>query len=141
MTCLEPGNAVMDELWIRVGENLLGRISGPMHLRVFLQPAMAMIFAIMAGIADARKGKPPYFWAMFTDPAHRADLLRDGWKDVGKVFILAIVLDAVYQFIVARFVYPGEALLVALLLAIVPYLVVRGLATRIARSAGVKPSN
>ena len=64
--------------------------------------------------------------------------MRSGWKDVGKVFLLAIVLDVVYQFIVARFVYPGEALLVALLLAIVPYLVVRGLATRIARSAGVK---
>jgi hypothetical protein len=129
---------VMEEQWMRLTENLIGRVSGPMHFRVYLQPVMAMVFAILAGIADARAGRPPYFWSIFTDPAHRAELVRAGWKDVGKVFILAIVLDVVYQYIVARFVYPGEALLVALLLAIVPYLVVRGLATRIARSAGVK---
>jgi hypothetical protein len=108
-----------------------------MHFRVYLQPVMAMVFAIISGLADARAGKPPYFWSVFTDPAHRAELMRAGWKDVGKVFILAIVLDVVYQYIVAKFVYPGEALLVALLLAIVPYLVVRGLTTRIARAAGI----
>jgi hypothetical protein len=127
----------MDELWMRVSENLIGRVSGPMHFRVYLQPVMAMVFAIISGLADARAGKPPYFWSVFTDPAHRAELMRAGWKDVGKVFILAIVLDVVYQYIVAKFVYPGEALLVALLLAIVPYLVVRGLTTRIARAAGI----
>jgi hypothetical protein len=127
----------MEELWMRVSENLLGRVSGPMHFRVYLQPTIAMVLAIMAGIADAKAGKPPYFWSVFTDPAHRAELVREGWKDVGKVFMLAIVLDVIYQFIVARFVYPGEALLVALLLAIGPYLFVRGLSTRIARAAGV----
>ena len=47
--------------------------------------------------------------------------------------MLAIVLDVVYQIIVARFVYPGEVIIVALLLAIVPYLLLRGLVTRIAR--------
>lgn len=129
----------MDELWVRVSENLIDRFSGPMHFRVYLQPIMATIFAVIAGIADAKVGNTPYFWSIFTDPAHRRDLLRDGWKDVSKVFILAIVLDVAYQFIVARFVYPGEALLVALLLAIVPYLFIRGLTTRIARAAGVKP--
>ncbi|MBP6595920.1 MAG: hypothetical protein KA187_00125 [Arenimonas sp.] len=128
----------MDEIWQRVSENFMGRLTGPMHLRVLLQPLMATLFALMAGMADARKGKPPYFWAMFTDPGHRVDMLRDGWKDIGKIFVLAIVLDAVYQFIVARFVYPGEALAVALLLAIVPYLVVRGLVTRLARLGGPK---
>jgi hypothetical protein len=134
-----PGQGVnvMEEFLMRVSENLAGRISGPMHFRVYLQPTIAMVLAIMAGISDAKAGKPPYFWSMFTYPAHRAELLRQGWKDVGKVFILAIVLDVVYQFIVAKFVYPGEALLVALLLAIVPYLVVRGLSTRIARAAGI----
>jgi hypothetical protein len=60
-------------------------------------------------------------------------MLKDGWKDVGKVFTLAILLDVVYQFIVARFVYPLEAIVVAFLLAIVPYLLVRGMVTRITR--------
>lgn len=124
----------MDEIWARIVENLVDRVSGPMKFRMLLQPIMAISFAVIAGLADARLGKPPYFWSLLTDPAHRADMLRDGWKSVGKVFMLAMVLDVVYQIVVARFVYPGEVVIVALLLAIVPYLLVRGLVTRIARS-------
>lgn len=123
----------MEEFWVRLTESMISRVSGPMHFRLFLQPVMAVIFAVIAGLADAKTGKPPYFWALITDPQHRSDMIKDGWKDVSKVFLLAIVLDAVYQFIVARFIYPGEALLVAFLLAIVPYLLLRGLVTRIFR--------
>jgi hypothetical protein len=122
----------MDEVWMRIVENLSDRVTGPMKFRLLLQPVMASIFAIMAGLADAKAGKPPYFWALVTHPQHRRDMLKDGWKSVGKVFMLAIVLDCVYQVIVQRFVYPGEALIVAFILAIVPYLLLRGLVTRIA---------
>jgi hypothetical protein len=123
----------MDDIWMRIVENLSDRVTGPMKFRLLLQPVMASIFAIMSGLKDARVGNPPYFWALLTEPAHRAEMLRDGWKSVGKVFVLAIVLDVVYQIIVQRFVYPGEALIVAFILAIVPYLILRGLVTRIAR--------
>jgi hypothetical protein len=57
----------------------------------------------------------------------------DGWHHVGKVFILAMILDVVYQWMVARFVYPGEAIFVAIVLAIIPYLLLRGLVNRLAR--------
>ena len=50
-------------------------------------------------------------------------MLRDGWKSVGKVFILAMVLDVIYQLIELRRVYPGEVILVAIVLAILPYLI------------------
>lgn len=123
----------MDDLWMRIAENLNDRVSGPMKFRLFLQPVMASIFAILSGLKDAKSGKPPYFWALVTEPGHRADMIKDGWKSVGKVFVLALILDVVYQIIVLRFVYPGEAVLVAFLLAIVPYLILRGLVTRIAR--------
>jgi hypothetical protein len=123
----------MDEIWIRVVENLQERVTGPMKFRLLLQPVMAVIFAVLSGLKDARTGKPPYFWALVTEPSHRREMVRDGWKSVGKVFVLALVLDVVYQVIVQRFVYPGEAIVVALALAIVPYLIVRGLVTRIAR--------
>jgi len=121
----------MEELFARVWENLIGRFSGPLTFRLILQPIMAVIFAIRAGLKDAKEGRPPYFWAIFTHPAERWQLLRDGWKSVGRVFILAIVIDAVYQFIVCRCFYPGEALIVAFVLAIVPYLLVRGPVNRI----------
>ena len=128
----------MDDMLTRIGRDLIDRVSGPMKFRLFLQPAMAAYFAIRSGLADARAGKTPYFWCLVTDPAQRHDMLKDGWKSVGGVFILAIVLDVVYQIIVQRFVYPGETIIVAFVLAIVPYLILRGLVTRIARWNAVR---
>jgi len=116
----------MDDIVMRFLDNLAGRVSGPMHFRIFLQPLMAIFFAIKDGRNDAREGRAAYFWAIFTDPEHRRDLLRSGWKSVGKVFIIALILDAIYQFIELRMFYPGEALYVAFLLAIVPYVLLRG---------------
>jgi hypothetical protein len=119
--------------WDRVGTQLIGRVTGPMKFRLVLQPCMAAFFAIRSGLADAKTGKSPYFWTMVSDPKERAQLIRDGWKSVGKVFILAIVLDVIYQIIELHFVYVGEAIIVAFILAILPYLILRGIVTRIAR--------
>src|SRR5271169_567665 len=99
----------MDNMWMRIGHDMVDRVSGPMKFRLVLQPLMASFFAIRSGLADARAGKPPYFWTLVSNPAERADMLKGGWKDVSRVFILALVLDAVYQIIVLRFVYVGEA--------------------------------
>ena len=123
----------MEEILTRMTENLVGRFHGPLTFRFLLQPTMAILYAIRDGRADAREGNPPYFWALFTDPAHRREMLRAGWKSVGKVFILAVVLDVVYQLIVVRWVYPVETLIVALALAIVPYLLFRGPINRLLR--------
>src|SRR5580692_4566463 len=123
----------MDHMWTRLITQLAARVSGPMKFRMVLQPAMAAFFAIRSGLADARVGKSPYFWALVTDPAQRKNMIRDGWKSVGRVFILALLLDVVYQIIVLHFVYVGEAIIVAFVLAILPYLILRGLVTRLAR--------
>jgi hypothetical protein len=87
------------------------------------------------GLKDAKAGRPLYFWSLFTHSTERRQLLKDGWKSVGFVFVFAIVIDGVYQFIVFRWFYPGEALTVAIVLAIVPYLQIRGLANSIARDS------
>jgi hypothetical protein len=123
----------MEDIFLRVLDNIIARVSGPMSFRFYLQPTMACIFAVLSGLKDAKMNKVPYFWALLTDRNHRREMLKDGWKSVGKVFILALVLDVAYQIIVQRFVYPGEAIIVALVLAILPYLILRGLVTRLAR--------
>jgi hypothetical protein len=110
----------MDDFWRHVVEDMTARVSGPMKSRLILQPLMAVIFAVRAGLADAKRGRPPYFWALVTDPTHRREMLKDGWKSVGTVFVVALLLDIVYQVMVERFVYPGVAIIIALLLAIVP---------------------
>lgn len=123
----------MRDMIIRAWENLFGRVGGPMTFRIILQPTMAVMLAVIAGLKDARENRPPYFWTLLTDPSQRVDLLRQGWKAIGRVFILAVVMDVIYQLIVVRWVYPVELLIAAVMLAVVPYLLVRGPVTRVAR--------
>lgn len=115
----------------RIIENLAGRITGSLTLRLILQPSMAVFFAVRDGLKDGRDGRPPYFWAFLFGWANRRELIRSGWKSIGKVFIMAVVIDAIYQFIALRWFYPGEALIVAFILACVPYLLIRGPMSRI----------
>lgn len=126
----------MEEFIVRVGDLLGVRLHGPLALRIVLQPAVACFLAIRAGLRDARQGRPAYFWAVLSSPGHRVELLREGWKDIVKIFLIAILLDGVYQFVVTRTVRPGEALFIGILLAVVPYLLVRGPVTRLARRRG-----
>ena len=122
----------MEDVWMRILGNLTDRVSGPMSFRFVLQPVMAAVCAIISGLNDAKTGKPSYFLALLNNPAHRIDMLKDGWKSVGNVFVFALVLDVAYQIMVLRFVYPGEAIIIAFILTILPYLILRGLVTRIA---------
>src|SRR5262245_5219097 len=115
------GNSSMEEAFQRGWENLVGRPDGPMSLRFIIQPTVAIFLAIRAGLKDARSGRAPFLWAFFSNPDHRRELLREGWKDVGTVFIVALILDAIYQLIVHSAIYTVEWLLAATLLALVPY--------------------
>ena len=92
----------MDEILARLWRNLYGRLSGPMNLRLIIQPTIATILAVRTGLRDAHQNRPPFLWAALWSPTHRRELLRQGWKDVGKVFALATILDVVYQLIVHR---------------------------------------
>jgi hypothetical protein len=123
----------MEEALRRGWENLFGRLDGPMTFRLIIQPAVAMFFAIRAGLRDARNGQPPFLWSVFSNASHRHELLRQAWKDVGTVFIVALVLDSIYQVMVHSGIYTLELLLSATILALVPYALLRGLVTRLAR--------
>ena len=123
----------MDEILRRVWENLIGRPTGPINFRLLIQPCLAIFFAVRSGLKDAREGRPAFFWGVFFKPGHRDELLNQGWKDVGKVFITSMLLDAIYQLIVHRGVYVLEMLITAAALAIIPYLLIRGPVNRIAR--------
>ena len=121
----------IQDVFSRVWENLLARPSGPMAFRFLMQPTMAAILAIRDGIRDGRTGRSPYFWTVLTNAEERRGRLREGIAATAKIIILAIVLDTIYQFTALHAFYPGEALIVALVLAFIPYLVIRGPAARI----------
>jgi hypothetical protein len=118
----------------RVWYQLIERPSGPMAFRFVLQPLMAAIAAVVHGYKDAGAGRAPYFWTVMTDRRERIARLREGLNATARVILLGIAMDIVYQFIVLKRFYPVEALIVAVLVGFVPYLVLRGIATRIIRA-------
>jgi hypothetical protein len=126
--------------WQRVVENLFARLDGPLHFRLIAQPGMAILFAVIDGLRDAKTGKHAYFWALLTATGQRRELLHEGWKSVGKIFILAVILDVVYQLEVHSSVYLGETLIVSFVLAILPYLLLRGPINRVMRLGKKKTS-
>ncbi len=121
----------MDDPFSQAWQEIAARPTGPMAFRFYLQPLMATFFAVRDGLRDAKLGKPPFFWALFYMPEQRRELLRSGWKSEGKVFLLALVLDLVYQLTVLKGLRPIEGLVVAVSLAIIPYLLLRGTIDRL----------
>jgi hypothetical protein len=123
---------IMTEHWGFV-DGLLARVEGPFSFRLIVQPLVALFFGIRDGVKDARERKPPYFWALFTDADHRHDMLGSGWKSIGKVFIIAIVLDLIFQYLALGDFRPIGALLAGIILAVIPYLLFRGPVNRFMR--------
>jgi hypothetical protein len=125
----------MDTIWDLLfsrSEHLLGRFSGPLNFRLLVMPTVVTLLALRADWKDAREGRPAFLGAFITDPVERRRLFRSALKDIGRVFVVAIVLDTAYQLMVFHWVYPGEVLIVAVVCAIVPYVLVRGPITRTA---------
>lgn len=121
------------EMLNRGVEQLLGRAGGPLHFRLFVMPLVVTTLAIRAGLKDAKENQPAFLWAILTNPVERARLVRSAVKDIGRVFIVAVVLDTTYQLMVLRAFYPVQLLIIAVACAIVPYVLIRGPVTRLAR--------
>jgi hypothetical protein len=121
---------VLEQFW----HDLVERPGGPMRFRFVLQPLIATIVAIRDGLEDARSGRSPYFATVLGNPRERAGRLREGLNATARIIALGLVMDVIYQAVVFRTFYPDQALVVALVLAFVPYLIVRGVITRIWRS-------
>ena len=117
----------------RIWQNLLERPGGPMTFRFILQPIMATIAALYDGIKDARTGRSPYLWTIFAVPEKRGSRLREGLISTARIILLGLCMDLIYQLIEFNTFHPAEAVIIALLLAFVPYLLLRGPFARIAR--------
>ncbi len=116
-----------DRFWT----DLLERHQGPLSFRFILQPVMAMLAAWHDGKKDAQTGRSPYFWTVLTDRQKRASRLREGLKSTSRILALGLVMDFIYQILVLKTIYPMEAIVIAVLLAFIPYLLLRGPVARL----------
>ena len=110
----------IQEILTRFWEQLIAQPSGPLAFRLILQPLMAAILAVLDGMKDARTGRPPFLRAILSDPSQRGPYLREGLKRLSRVIVFALVMDAIYQFMVLGRFYLGEALVTAFVLAVLP---------------------
>ena len=113
--------------------DFIARFDGPLHFRLIAQPLMAVCLAARDGRRDALEGRGAYLWKFVNKPEHRRYLLESGVKGISKVFVLAFVLDVVYQFVEWRGLKPLQAFLTATVLAVIPYVLLRGPINRLMR--------
>jgi hypothetical protein len=119
------------EVHKRLWHDIFDRPGGPMSFRFVLQPAMAVIAALHDGLRDARLGRAPYLTRLLSGYDDRASVLGEAMVSTGRIILLGLVMDGVYQFIVLKTFYPGEMVVIALALALVPYLLLRGFFSRL----------
>ena len=117
----------------RVWQNLVDRPGGPMVFRFFLQPTMATIAAVLGGIRDARLARAPLLETLLTRPAERASRLNEAMVDTSRIMLLGLIMDGIYQFIEFDAFKPAEAVAITLVLAFLPYVVLRELVARVAK--------
>jgi TRAP-type C4-dicarboxylate transport system permease large subunit len=135
------GLAVAGVLWYgvssvvltRIWRSVLARPGAPMTFRFLLQPAMAGLAAWRDGFADARFDRAPYLSTVLFRADRRGSRIWEGVLSTSKILILGAVMDVIYQALVLGEFYPGEAAIVAVLLAFVPYALLRGPIGRVAR--------
>lgn len=119
-----------DEL-SRAVDELLGRAGGPLRIRLLIQPTIAITLAILAGLRDVRENKPPFLWEFVRNAGQRRALIKKVWKDLGRLLVAAFIIDSLYQLIALTTFHLLQTLIVTFALALLPYIILRGLVTRI----------
>ncbi len=114
--------------------DFLARPNGPYGFHFVLQPPMAALLALRDAIGDARTGRSPYLWTAMHDKGQRREPFAQALKATARIGALSILIDVAYQLRVLGTFFPEQALIVTLLLALLPYLLLRGPVDRIARS-------
>jgi hypothetical protein len=118
---------------IRMIDHLVERPDGPMAFRFLIQPVMAAILAIRDGMRDGRTGATPFFLTLILPSGRRKAAWIEAIRATARILILAAVLDVIYQAFVYHAFYPGETVIVAVVLGLLPYVLLRGPVSRIFR--------
>jgi hypothetical protein len=126
-------SATSRNIFSRVWNDLVIHPSGPLGFRFWIQPAVAISLGIMDGHGDARAGRAENLWIALHEKSERRNRLIAGSAAISSVLLIGLAIDAAYQLVAFRTIYPFEALFVATLLAATPYFLVRIYAAWLAR--------
>ena len=106
--------------------------TGPGHLRILIQPTIAVLFGIRDGRMDSHAGQRP-FGVVFraTRGAARWAHVKHNLRRILVPLCLAIILSMVFQYVVRRSVHLLPAFLFAAIFVALPYLAAREISNRI----------
>lgn len=110
---------------------MIARFTGPMHVRLILQPVMAIILGARDGVHDARAGMPAFLSDLCTQPAGRKRHLKSAIERLLIPCIVAIVLDGIAQYLIFQKVRILGAIVLGVTIMGLPYALARELANRI----------
>jgi hypothetical protein len=111
----------------RLLEDIPKRLTGPGRFRFLLQPAVAILLGVRAGITDARAGNSPFLFSLLFHSPHRSSLLKQAFSQLSVLIAMSILLDLIAQFLILRQVFPVPALVLGPVLIALPYSIARSL--------------
>jgi hypothetical protein len=120
-------------------QRLIAQLTGPMHVRFILQPALAIILGIRDGIHDAKEGKPAFLWDLLTNTAGCKGQLKSAVRRLLIPLIVAIVLEAIAQHLLFDQVRILRAVVLGVTIIGLPYSLARGVTNRMVCAHGHTP--
>jgi hypothetical protein len=117
----------------RFWDELIAQSAGPLAFRFALQLGAASLLAIHDGYKDARDGRTPYLRTILHSPRRRKTRLLEGLRAIVFVLLLSAMIGVIYQTIAMKGFHPIQLMDIIILLAFVPYMLVRGPAQRFFR--------
>jgi hypothetical protein len=107
---------------------------GPGHLRFLVQPTLAILLGILDGRQDARRGLGPFGAQVVRGPSgERRQKVGEAIRRLAFPLVMAVLLSAVFQWVIVKRFHPLASLAFAVLLVALPYSLARGLANRATR--------
>ena len=114
-----------------IAEGFAARVAGPMSLRFVFQPLVGLLLGVRDGMMDAKAGEPPFILDLIVNRGNRKAKLSSLFKSLSKTIIIAIVLDAIVQYLIFDQVRVTSAIIVAVMILIVPYSLARAITNKI----------
>jgi hypothetical protein len=114
-----------------IAEGFAARVAGPMGLRFVFQPLVGLLLGVRDGMMDAKAGEPPFIFDLIVNRKNRKAKLASLFKSLSKTIIIALVLDALVQYLIFDQVRITSAILVAVMILIVPYSLARAITNKI----------
>jgi hypothetical protein len=105
-------------------------MTGAGGMRFLLQPLVAIVVGVLMGRRDSHEGRGS-FWHGVRSRREGEHPLFEGLKRVAVPFFLALVLSLVFQFVNMRNVRLVNAVVAAIVLVAVPYVISRDLSSRV----------